>query len=184
VRHPQPPPPRARLEAPRYPVAGLFYASDRLACPRRRPLADSEMAPLATTMWCSCFAVAQSLARAFFHVGRQLVERLASHSSTPTVSARGKNATVHWLHPLQRMQYVCRSFPKISSALSAKVCGGSRSAKILIRDSIPTSLRPCSRTSFHHQPEAQHPKSSAIHKLPADYPIFRGKSGHAADIAG
>src|ERR1700704_2334152 len=23
------------------------------------------------------------------------------------------------------------------------------------------------RTSFHHQPEAQHPKSSAIHKLPA-----------------
>src|SRR5471030_680424 len=27
------------------------------------------------------------------------------------------------------------------------------------------------RTSFHHQPEAQHPKSSAIHKLPADYPI-------------
>jgi hypothetical protein len=29
-------------------------------------------------------------------------------------------------------------------------------------------------TSFHHQPEAQHPKSSAIHKLPADYPIFRG----------
>jgi hypothetical protein len=27
---------------------------------------------------------------------------------------------------------VCRSFPKISSALSAKVCGGSRSAKILI----------------------------------------------------
>ena len=29
------------------------------------------------------------------------------------------------------------------------------------------------RTSFHHQPEAQHPKSSAIHKFgPADYPIF------------
>src|SRR4051812_29270437 len=28
------------------------------------------------------------------------------------------------------------------------------------------------RTWFHHQPEAQHPKSSAIHKLPADYPIF------------
>src|SRR5215831_14679281 len=34
-------------------------------------------------------------------------------------------------------------------------------------------LRPCSRTSFHHQPEAQHPKSSAIHKLLADYPILR-----------
>jgi len=28
------------------------------------------------------------------------------------------------------------------------------------------------RTSFHHQPEAQHLKSSALHKLPADYPIF------------
>jgi hypothetical protein len=27
-------------------------------------------------------------------------------------------------------------------------------------------------TPFHHQPEAQHLKSSAIHKLPADYPIF------------
>jgi hypothetical protein len=38
------------------------------------------------------------------------------------------------------------------------------------------------RTSFHHQPEAQNPKSSAIQKLPADYPIFRGKSGHATDI--
>jgi hypothetical protein len=25
-------------------------------------------------------------------------------------------------------------------------------------------LRPYTRTSFHHQPEAQHPKSSAIHK--------------------
>jgi hypothetical protein len=33
-------------------------------------------------------------------------------------------------------------------------------------------LRPYIRTSFHHQPEAQHPKSSAIHKLLADYPIF------------
>jgi hypothetical protein len=33
-------------------------------------------------------------------------------------------------------------------------------------------LRPYTRTSFHHQPEAQHLKSSAIHKLPADYPIF------------
>src|SRR6478672_11145344 len=25
---------------------------------------------------------------------------------------------------------------------------------------------------FHHQPEAQHPKSPAIHKLAADYPIY------------
>jgi hypothetical protein len=33
-------------------------------------------------------------------------------------------------------------------------------------------LRPFTRTSFHHQPEAQHPKSSAIHKLAADYPIY------------
>ena len=32
------------------------------------------------------------------------------------------------------------------------------------------------RTSFHHQPEAQHPKSAAIHKLPADYPIYREKT--------
>jgi len=31
---------------------------------------------------------------------------------------------------------------------------------------------------IHHQPEAQHPKSSAIHKLPADYPIYWGYSGH------
>ncbi len=38
------------------------------------------------------------------------------------------------------------------------------------------------RTSFHYQPEAQHPNSSAIHKLPADYPIFGGEpeSEHAA----
>jgi hypothetical protein len=41
-------------------------------------------------------------------------------------------------------------------------------------------LRPCSRTSFHHQPEAQHPKSSAIHKLPADYPIFGPRPSHYA----
>jgi hypothetical protein len=33
-------------------------------------------------------------------------------------------------------------------------------------------------TSFHHQPEAQHPISSAIHKLPADYPIFTPESCH------
>jgi hypothetical protein len=39
------------------------------------------------------------------------------------------------------------------------------------------------RTSFHYQPEAQHPNSSAIHKPPADYPIFGWKSGHATDIA-
>jgi hypothetical protein len=33
-------------------------------------------------------------------------------------------------------------------------------------------------TSFHHQPEAQHLKSSDIHKPPADYPIF----GSQADM--
>src|SRR6185437_11732829 len=33
-------------------------------------------------------------------------------------------------------------------------------------------LRPFTRTSLNHQPEAQHPKTSAIHKLQADYPIF------------
>jgi hypothetical protein len=38
-------------------------------------------------------------------------------------------------------------------------------------------LRPYNQTSFHHQPEAQHLKSSAIHKLPADYPIFEGEPG-------
>jgi hypothetical protein len=39
------------------------------------------------------------------------------------------------------------------------------------------------RTSFHHQPEAQHPKSSAIHKLPADYPIFRGDADMHRGVA-
>jgi hypothetical protein len=34
-------------------------------------------------------------------------------------------------------------------------------------------LRPLKRKPrFRHQPEAHHPKSSAIHKLPADYPIL------------
>jgi hypothetical protein len=32
-------------------------------------------------------------------------------------------------------------------------------------------LRPRMRTSLNHQPEAQHPKFSVIHKLLADYPI-------------
>jgi hypothetical protein len=31
-------------------------------------------------------------------------------------------------------------------------------------------LRPHPRTSFHHQPEAQHPKSSAIHKIAGRLP--------------
>ena len=34
------------------------------------------------------------------------------------------------------------------------------------------------RTSFHHQPEAQHPIIfRLIHKLPADYPIFAPMCG-------
>jgi hypothetical protein len=34
------------------------------------------------------------------------------------------------------------------------------------------------RTSFHHQPEAQHPNSSAIHKLAGRLPHLLGHSGH------
>ena len=32
------------------------------------------------------------------------------------------------------------------------------------------------RTSFHHQPEAQHPNSSAIHKLAGRLPHLSGQS--------
>jgi hypothetical protein len=40
-------------------------------------------------------------------------------------------------------------------------------------------------TPFHHQPEAQHPKNlSAIHKLPADYPIFVPKADIASVLRG
>jgi hypothetical protein len=42
-------------------------------------------------------------------------------------------------------------------------------------------LRPHPRTSFHHQPEAQHPKSSAIHKIAGRLPHL---SGGEADIDG
>src|SRR5205823_10294178 len=38
------------------------------------------------------------------------------------------------------------------------------------------------RTSFHYQPEAQHPNSSAIHKPPADYPIFCGYPSSAKAV--
>jgi hypothetical protein len=34
------------------------------------------------------------------------------------------------------------------------------------------------RTSFHHQPEAQHPNFQLSTSWQADYPIFRGHSGH------
>jgi hypothetical protein len=40
-------------------------------------------------------------------------------------------------------------------------------------------------TSFHHQPEAQHPKFSAINKnagrLPHLFRRYRGHSGHPSD---
>jgi hypothetical protein len=39
------------------------------------------------------------------------------------------------------------------------------------------------RTSFHHQPEAQHPNFQLSTSWQADYPIFRRKSGRAADIS-
>jgi hypothetical protein len=38
-------------------------------------------------------------------------------------------------------------------------------------------LRPCSRTSFHHQPEAQHPNFQLSTSWQADYPIF-GVNSH------
>jgi hypothetical protein len=33
------------------------------------------------------------------------------------------------------------------------------------------------RTSFHHQPEAQHPNFQLSTSWPADYPIYWGKTG-------
>jgi len=33
-------------------------------------------------------------------------------------------------------------------------------------------------TSFHHQPEAQHPKSSAIHNYVGRLPHLNARSGH------
>src|SRR5262249_48341641 len=38
------------------------------------------------------------------------------------------------------------------------------------------------RTSFHHQPEAQHPNFPLSTSRQADYPIFRGQSGLTADV--
>src|SRR5258707_11568868 len=37
------------------------------------------------------------------------------------------------------------------------------------------------RTSFHHQPEAQHPNFQLSTRWSADYPIFRGQSGGHSD---
>src|SRR5262249_15570246 len=38
-------------------------------------------------------------------------------------------------------------------------------------------LRPCSRTPFHHQPEAQTPNFPLSTSRQADYPIFRAQTG-------
>jgi hypothetical protein len=45
-------------------------------------------------------------------------------------------------------------------------------------------LRPHMRTSFHHQPEAQHPNFQLSTSWQADYPIFGRRSGHAATAGG
>ena len=37
------------------------------------------------------------------------------------------------------------------------------------------------RTSFHHQPEAQHPNFLLSTSWQADYPIFRGKADIGSD---
>jgi hypothetical protein len=42
-------------------------------------------------------------------------------------------------------------------------------------------LRPQLRTSFHHQPEAQHPNFPLSTSEQADYPIFQGQSGLGTD---
>ena len=39
------------------------------------------------------------------------------------------------------------------------------------------------RTSFHHQPEAQHPNFQLSTSWQADYPIFWGQSGRATKAA-
>jgi hypothetical protein len=39
------------------------------------------------------------------------------------------------------------------------------------------------RTSFHHQPEAQHPKSSAIHKLAGRLPHLLGVDRTHVEVA-
>jgi hypothetical protein len=40
------------------------------------------------------------------------------------------------------------------------------------------------RTSFHHQSEAQHPKSSAIHKYAGRLPHLMTQSGHWIPVNG
>jgi hypothetical protein len=44
-------------------------------------------------------------------------------------------------------------------------------------------LRPHLRTSFHHQPEAQHPKNFTIHKNAGRLPHLLAQSGHANALA-
>jgi hypothetical protein len=38
------------------------------------------------------------------------------------------------------------------------------------------------RTSFHHQPEAQHPNFQLSTSREADYPIYWRQSGHVAGV--
>jgi hypothetical protein len=44
-------------------------------------------------------------------------------------------------------------------------------------------LRPHMRTSFHHQPEAQHPIFQLSTSWQADYPIFRATADRYARVA-
>ena len=39
------------------------------------------------------------------------------------------------------------------------------------------------RTSFHHQPEAQHPNFQLPTRWQADYPIFRGEADMHRSVA-
>ena len=48
---------------------------------------------------------------------------------------------------------------------------------------LEPSMRPFTRPSFHHQPEAQHPKSSAIHKIAGRLSHRGVKSGHCGTPA-
>jgi len=67
---------------------------------------------------------------------------------------------------------------------AAPVLGGQHSNEEAPRQRAPIvslshgcGLRPQTRTSFHHQPEAQHPKSSVIHKSAGRLPHLWVKSG-------
>jgi hypothetical protein len=80
--------------------------------------------------------------------------------------------------------FTSRTFLPVSSTMQTLVSltDTSNPAKwSMLRFSF-RGLRPLPRTSFHHQPDAQHPKSSAIHKLPANYPIFWSNVAAAMEV--